>query len=77
MKLDLYKMETCPFCRRVLNYLQESGRSDVTLHDIRENEEDLKYLVQNGGKNQVPCLFIDGQAMYESLDIIEWLKANP
>ena len=77
MKLDLYKFDTCPYCRRVLKYLEESGRSDVTLHDIRENDEDLLYLVRNGGKNQVPCLFIDGKPMYESMDIIEWLKANP
>ena len=26
---------------------------------------------------QVPCLFIDGAPMYESLDIISWLEANP
>ena len=77
MKLDLYKQETCPYCRRVLNYLSESGRTDVVLHDIIESDEDLQYLVKNGGKHQVPCLFIDGKPMYESMDIIDWLKANP
>ena len=34
-------------------------------------------LVRVGGKMQVPCLFIDGNPMYESLDIIQWLKDNP
>lgn len=29
-----------------------------------------------GGKTQVPCLVIDGKPLYESLDIIEWLKTN-
>lgn len=77
MKLDLYFMTTCPFCRRVLNYIEECGREDITLHDINASAGDQDYLVTNGGKLQVPCLFIDGKPMYESLDIIEWLKANP
>jgi glutaredoxin len=27
-----------------------------------------------GGKHQVPCLFIDGDPMYESDDIVAWMK---
>ena len=77
MKLELYMFETCPFCRRVLNYLEESGRTDVELHNIRKNEEDRRRLIEVGGVEQVPCLFIDGKPMYESLDIIDWLKAHP
>ena len=33
-------------------------------------------LIKIGGDSQVPCLTIDGQAMYESDDIIDWLKEN-
>ena len=33
-------------------------------------------LIKIGGKPQVPCLVIDGKALYESLDIIEWFKRN-
>jgi glutaredoxin len=33
-------------------------------------------LLQVGGKNQVPCLFIDGAPMYESDDIIAWLGVH-
>lgn len=77
MKLDLYMFDTCPFCRRVLGEINKSGRTDVTLHNIHLNEEDRKYLVEKGGKQQVPCLFIDGKPMYESNDIIEWFAANP
>ena len=36
-----------------------------------------KELIQVGGKQQVPCLFIDGKPLYESLDIIRWLEENP
>ena len=77
MKLDLYIMQTCPYCRRVLTYIGESGRTDVAFHDINASAEDEEFLIKNGGKRQVPCLFIDGTAMYESDDIIEWLKKNP
>ena len=77
MKLELFMFETCPFCRRVLNYLEESGRTDVELHNIRQNEEDRRRLIEVGGVEQVPCLFVDGVPMYESLDIIAWLKEHP
>ena len=77
MKLELFMFDTCPFCRRVLNYIDESGRTDVELHNIRKNEADRQRLIEVGGMEQVPCLFIDGKPMYESLDIIDWLKAHP
>ena len=77
MKLELYMFDTCPFCRRVLNYIDESGRTDVELHNIHKNEADRQRLIEVGGVEQVPCLFIDGVPMYESLDIIDWLKAHP
>lgn len=76
MKLDLYKFSTCPYCRKVISYIEESGRKDIVFHDIHENEDDRRYLIEHGGKEQVPCLFIDGKPMYESGDIIEWLKAH-
>jgi glutathione S-transferase len=31
-------------------------------------------LIEIGGKNQVPCLVVDGKPMYESEDIIAYLK---
>ena len=77
MKLELYKFDTCPFCARVFAYIEESGRTDIEMHDIRKNESDRKQLVEVGGKEQVPCLFIDGKPLYESLDIIDWLKKHP
>ena len=73
MKLELYKMDTCPFCRKVFRAIEEMGRSDIEMHDINRSMEDRERLVRDGGKLQVPCLFIDGDPMYESLDIIDWL----
>ena len=77
MKLELFKFDTCPYCQRVLRYLAESGRTDVELLDINRSEENNRRLIEVGGKRQVPCLFIDGKPLFESLDIIEWLKAHP
>ncbi len=77
MVLKLYMFETCPYCRRVIAYIKESGRTDVEFHDIRKSEADRLYLNMVGGKEQVPCLFIDERPLYESSDIIEWLKAHP
>ncbi len=77
MKLDLYMFDGCPFCRKVTNEIEAEGRTDVTLHDIHQNEEDRDTLIRVGGMEQVPCLFIDGKPMYESGDIVAWLQANP
>jgi len=77
MELKLYMFETCPFCRKVLNEIESSGRNDVELHNIHKSELDRMELISVGGKQQVPCLFIDGKPMYESDDIVAWLRANP
>ena len=37
----------------------------------------MQRLVKDGGKEQIPCLFIDGQPLYESQDIVKWLRKNP
>ena len=49
---------------------------DIDLVDIRANPENNKELIEIGGKDQVPMLLIDGKPLYESSDIIKWLKEN-
>ncbi|WP_026510452.1 glutaredoxin family protein [Butyrivibrio sp. LC3010] len=77
MDLKLFVSDTCGFCRRVKQYIDEVGRTDVEYVNISHSQEAADELVRVGGKMQVPCLFIDGNPMYESLDIIQWLKDNP
>lgn len=60
-----------------MGYISSAGREDIIYKDIVQDPEAAKELVQVGGKQQVPCLFIDGKPLYESLDIISWLEANP
>lgn len=77
MDLKLYMFDTCPYCRRVLAKIEAQGRTDIELKNIRKDREAYDTLVETGGKSQVPCLFIDGEPLYESADIISWLEENP
>jgi len=74
-KLNLYYLENCPFCIKVLDYLEDKN-FDIELTEINEVDGAREFLKENGGKIQVPCLFIDGDPLYESDDIIEWFKDN-
>ena len=77
MTLELFKRDSCPYCQRVMNYIASVGRQDIAFHDISRSRDAVQRLVNIGGKRQVPCLFIDGVPMYESLDIIHWLEEHP
>jgi len=71
--LVLYYKETCPYCHKVLDYLREIDKT-LPLKDIEEDPKAREELLHLGGKAQVPCLFIDGTPLYESDDIVEYLK---
>lgn len=72
--LELFILETCPYCKKVMNYLDEKGFKYRKI-DI-SNEESKNSLIQIGGKRQVPFLVDKDRniQMYESEDIIEYLK---
>lgn len=77
MKLELFKRDTCPYCVKVQMAIREMGVEDhIEQLDISHDATARKRLVAVGGKQQVPCLFIDGKPLYESNDIIRWLDAN-
>ena len=72
--IDLFILKNCPFCRKVLDYLETTDIEYRTI-DISsaENAEALKRI---GGFEQVPFL-LDKERnvqMYESADIINYLK---
>jgi glutaredoxin 3 len=75
VQLTLYHFMGCPYCQRVRDYLNKEGIK-VPMKDTQENPAYRDELIKIGGKPQVPCLVIDGKALYESLDIIEWFKKN-
>ena len=74
MNLVLFHFEACPYCQKVRRYITEKGIAGVIEKDIRLNETYKAELIQLGGKAQVPCLLIDGEPIYESDDIIEFLR---
>lgn len=75
MQLTLYHFAGCSYCQRVKDFLNKSG-IQVPMKDIQENPAYRQELIKIGGNPQVPCLVIDGKALYESLDIIDWFKKN-
>lgn len=75
-KLRLYVGTTCPFCKKVESFMEDNGIDSVEIKNIDEDKEAREYLIEKGGKKQVPCLFIGDKALYESLDIIKYLKDN-
>lgn len=73
--LVLYFKPTCPFCNKVLSFMQEK-RIEIPVRNTAESDDIRQELIGIGGKPQVPCLVIDGKAMYESDDIIRWLDKH-
>ncbi len=72
--LDLYYYDACPYCQKVLRAMRRLNIEDkITLKNILTSQQNANTLVRVGGKRQVPCLFIDGDPLYESDDIVAYL----
>lgn len=72
--LELFVLETCPYCQKVMNFLDKEHMRYNKI-DISDKEAE-NALIKLGGKRQVPFL-VDTERniqMYESNDIIEYLK---
>lgn len=65
----------CPYCRKVENFMEENN-IEIEIVNIEEDRESMNELIEKGGKRQVPCLYHDGEYMYESDDIIKFLGQN-
>jgi glutathione S-transferase len=70
--LSLYYLPTCPYCLKVLRFMEVNG----IVIDLKSTTEpqNKETLLAVGKMNQVPCLFIGGKPLYESDDIIAYLK---
>ena len=73
MSMILYHFQSCPYCAKVRNTVDEIGMT-LELRDTRENDDYREELISLTGKTQVPCLVIDGEPMHESDHIIDYLK---
>ena len=74
--LELYYSDTCPYCKKVINYFDENN-----IEYIPKNVSDAKYydeLMTLGKISQVPFLVdnTNGRMMYESDEIISYAKIS-
>lgn len=75
--LALYQFKTCPFCVKTRRALKRLG-IDIELRDAKNDPKWRHQLETEGGKIQVPCLYIPSdegtaQWLYESDEIIRFL----
>ena len=72
--IRLFMLDTCRYCRRVVEYLDENNIPYEKI-DISEKENE-EALVRIGGKRQVPFIIDTDKNIerYESNDILEYLK---
>ena len=72
---DLYILETCPYCSKVMNYFDENSikYNKKNIGD-KENREQL---IKLGGYEQVPFLYDTekNKGLYESDDIIKYAES--
>ena len=78
LALQLYDIENCPYCRLVREVLTELDLDAEIYPCPKQGERFRPEVVKRGGKAQFPFL-VDrntGVAMYESLEIIDFLYAT-
>ena len=62
---DLYYSETCPYCRKVLDFLEKENIK-FNPRDVSE-PENLRKLLEKGGKAQVPFLVDNDHDFYSMI----------
>lgn len=73
--LVLYQYSSCPFCAKVRRFMA-ANELEIPLKDTMMDPNARQELIDIGGRGMVPALKIDGEVMYESGDIIQWMQDN-
>jgi len=76
--VELYISSTCPFCIKVIRAADQMGLSegkDYAIVDAAHGTPGRQKVIDTGGKSMVPFLIDGEKSMYESDDIIEYLRA--
>lgn len=74
-EVRLFYSQFCPFCQESKNYIIDNNLN-IELVDATSDSKNKEELLEIGGKMQVPMLSINNEALYESKDIIKWIKEN-
>ncbi len=72
--LDLFILETCPYCIKVMDYMDNNGIMYQKFDT--DNNDNVLRLLSLGGVDQVPFLYNEdtNDKIYESDEIIKYLK---
>ena len=74
--LDLFILETCPYCKKVIDYMKENN---IKFHKFDTiNSDNVLRLLSIGRKDKVPFLYNEttNDKVYESDEIIKYLRKN-
>ncbi|MFN2354974.1 MAG: glutathione S-transferase N-terminal domain-containing protein [Desulfopila sp.] len=77
--IQLYLWQSCPFCQKVVRAAGELGLKEgveYTVVAAGPGTEGRKVVEKTGGKAMVPFLVDGDVAMYESDDIVAYLRDN-
>lgn len=77
--VELYLWDRCPFCNKVLQAAADMGLKegvDFRVIDGAPGSPGRLKVEQRGGKGMVPFLIDGDRAMYESDDIIAYLREH-
>ena len=77
--IQLYVRAGCPFCKKVEKAAVDLGfvlGTDYELIDAAPNTPGREVVLKVGGKPMVPFLIDGNTSMYESDDIVAYLKNN-
>lgn len=58
----VYSTPSCPYCSAAKDYFQEKG-IDFTDHDVSQDREKAREMINKTGQQGVPVIEIDGEAV--------------
>ena len=73
--IQLYFKRGCPYCKKVLDTIHEEIAEDFEVH-YKKHPENEQLVQEKGGKVQFPLLIDEDVVMYESDEIIAYLREN-
>jgi len=61
-EIQVFSTPTCPYCTRIKKWLDQNNY-DYKEHDVSENKEKAKEMIQKTGQRGVPQTFVGEEAI--------------
>lgn len=61
-KIEVFTTQTCPYCTKIKNWLDENNHNYIE-HDVGEDKEQAKRMIQRTGQRGVPQTLIGDEAI--------------